>query len=450
MGETAPDDGAPAQLREFLCYLVKRRPDLEIRVLLWDFSVFYALEREPIPALSLSWVTPPQIEVCLDDIVPLGASHHQKVVIVDGKVAFCGGLDLAIGRWDTREHRADDPLRVRPDGKSYKPFHDIQCVVDGPVAGKLTEIVSHRWREAAKYDPDIAETAGDPWPDGVEPDFRDQRLAISRTVAPLGDREGVYEIEALYLDMIATAETCVYVENQFLTADKIAEALAERMASVPTLEAILISSRESTGFFERHSMDSGRARFMSYLENAGVCDRVRLVFPCVPNNTADGQDVQIHAKLMIVDNRYLRIGSSNLINRSMGIDTECDVTLQATDEDAQNRIEYIRNDLLAEHLGTTPQIIGYELNRLGSICALIDDRRGEARTLKQTDYRVRINDNAAELVETVIDAERPGDPSQFIGDMLSARPGNVPIRGRIMVVCIVACILVGLGVLALL
>ncbi len=448
-GETAPDDGAPEMLRDFLCYLVERRPDLKIYVLLWDFSILYALEREPIPALSLSWATPPQIEVCLDDIVPLGASHHQKVVIIDGKVAYCGGLDLAVGRWDTREHRADDHRRTCPDGTPYKPFHDIQCVIDGEAAENLLEIVTRRWLDAARREPTLGPTEGDPWPERIEPVFRGQRVAISRTVPPLGDRAGIHEIEQLYLDMIAVAEDCIYVENQFLTADKIAKAIANRLAETPDLEVIFVSSLSSEGFFERHSMDSGRARFMSYLLAAGVIDRVRLVHPRVANDTADGQDVQVHAKLMIVDDKYLRIGSSNLINRSMGVDGECDITVQATDAESRSHILDVRHDLLAEHIGTDIQTVQSEVTRLGSVRAMIDDRQGLPRTLKRTDYEVEVRKETAEIVEGLIDTERPGDPSQFVGDMLSAKPGNIPVRGRLMILATVVVTALGFAVILL-
>ena len=77
-GDESPNDGAPEQLRDFLEYLVQEKPDLRIHLLLWDFSVLYSLEREPVPGLNLAWTTPPQIEVCLDDVVPFGSSHHQK------------------------------------------------------------------------------------------------------------------------------------------------------------------------------------------------------------------------------------------------------------------------------------------------------------------------------------------------------------------------------------
>src|SRR3546814_8761954 len=91
--------------------LLQRRPELKIHLLLWDYSMLYALEREPLPALKLDWTTPAQISVCLDDVLPIGACHHQKLVVIDDAVAFSGGLDLTIRRWDTTEHALDNPRR---------------------------------------------------------------------------------------------------------------------------------------------------------------------------------------------------------------------------------------------------------------------------------------------------------------------------------------------------
>src|SRR6188474_1525962 len=72
VGETEPDDGYPAVLSEFLTELVRRRPELRIDLLLWDYSILYASERELFPRLSLDWLTPAQITLCLDDKVPFG------------------------------------------------------------------------------------------------------------------------------------------------------------------------------------------------------------------------------------------------------------------------------------------------------------------------------------------------------------------------------------------
>src|SRR3546814_13659846 len=106
--------------------------------------MLYALEREPLPAIRLDWATPAQISVCLDDVLPIGAAHHQKVVVVDDALAFCGGLDLTIRRWDTSDHALHNPERKDPRGESYRPFHDVQMMVDGEAALALGELVRER------------------------------------------------------------------------------------------------------------------------------------------------------------------------------------------------------------------------------------------------------------------------------------------------------------------
>ena len=87
---------------------------LTVRLLLWDFSVLYAFERELLPQLRSNWSTPDQVQLCLDGEAPLGCSQHQKVIVVDDAVAFSGGLDLTIRRWDTSAARTEQSASRRP------------------------------------------------------------------------------------------------------------------------------------------------------------------------------------------------------------------------------------------------------------------------------------------------------------------------------------------------
>ena len=121
------DDGYPETFAEFLTALVEERPQLDIRLLLWDFSLLYAAERDPFPTMSLRWNTPHNIRFCLDDCVPIGSSQHQKLVVIDDAIAFSGGLDLTIRRWDTSSHRPNDPLRVDPNGEPYDRSTMCRC-----------------------------------------------------------------------------------------------------------------------------------------------------------------------------------------------------------------------------------------------------------------------------------------------------------------------------------
>ena len=247
VGESAaPMDGYPETFVALLTALVNERPELKVHLLVWDYSVLYALEREPFPTVSLRWRTPRGIRFCLDDDLPVGASHHQKIVVVDDAVAFCGGLDVTIRRWDTREHQPDDPRRVDPGGSPYPPFHDVQAIVDGDAAVALAELARERWLRAGCIEaPPLAPT-GDPWPSHIEPDFRVTEIGIARTLPASDEMDEVREIEALFLDGIDQATRTIYIENQFITARRIAERLARRLAERPALEASSSCRRRST------------------------------------------------------------------------------------------------------------------------------------------------------------------------------------------------------------
>ena len=88
------DDDLPLQLGEFLDALVRRRSELEVYVLDWDFAMLYALDREVLPIYSFGWRTHGRLRFHLDDRHPPGASHHQKIAVVDNSLAFVGGFKL--------------------------------------------------------------------------------------------------------------------------------------------------------------------------------------------------------------------------------------------------------------------------------------------------------------------------------------------------------------------
>jgi phosphatidylserine/phosphatidylglycerophosphate/cardiolipin synthase-like enzyme len=142
------DRDLPDELGAFLVALVKQKPALNVYLLSWDFNLIYAAERELLPALRLRLQAPPRFHFRLDGVHTKGASHHQKVVVVDDRIAFAGGIDLSRWRWDTSEHRPDDPRRVDPNGKPYPPFHDLMVMVEGDAAAGLGDLARERWRRA--------------------------------------------------------------------------------------------------------------------------------------------------------------------------------------------------------------------------------------------------------------------------------------------------------------
>ena len=379
------DDGYPAELALFLTALIEERPRLHVHVLLWDFAVLYAGEREWLPQWRLDWTTPERFHFSLDRAVPTGASQHQKLVVVDDQVAFSGGLDLTIRRWDTPEHAPRNAHRADPAGDSYPPFHDVQAVVDGAAARAIAEIARGRWHMVTgqAVAADMGST-GDPWPDSVTPAFENVDVGIARTRPAFGDQKEVREVERLFLDSIQAAERSIYIENQFLTSTKVAECLCAALKRNRQLEAVFVAPHGAESWIEMHTMRYGRIRFAQTFCDEGVDDQMRMLCPVVP----DGGDCvypMIHSKVMVVDDRLLRIGSANLNNRSMGTDTECDLVIEADSSQVRKQIADVRNRLIAEHCKCPVEELAAALAESGSLIAAIERCKGGDAGLQPID-----------------------------------------------------------------
>jgi|RhiMetdeSRZDD1v2_1073273.scaffolds.fasta_scaffold04410_17 phospholipase D1/2 len=401
-----PDDGMPITFVDFLSALVRERPELTVHLLLWDYSVLYALERELFPTAALHWATPRQVRLCLDDELPLGSSHHQKIIVVDDAVAFSGGLDLTIRRWDTPDHRLDNPDRVDPMGNPYRPFHDVQALVDGAAAQALAELARARWCGASGDLATDVKPGGDPWPDSVRPDLRDVDVGIARTLPLYQDEEEVREVEALFCDSIAAAERALYIENQFVTSPLIAEQLVRTMRERPALEAVIVAPRHYDSWIESRTMRNGRIRFMQTLRDAGVADRVRLLYPEVTDGVRT-TSTMIHSKVFVVDDRLLRVGSANLNNRSMGTDTECDLAFEAETAAHRRAILDVRNRLLGEHCGTGGEEIAAALERTGSLIMVAEETSHHGHALRPIDDGEPDPPDISATIEEVADPPRP-------------------------------------------
>ncbi|HET6519341.1 MAG TPA: VTT domain-containing protein, partial [Geminicoccaceae bacterium] len=296
-----------------------------------------------------------------------------------------GGLDLAPGRWDRREHLAEDPLRVGPDGRLHGPFHDAVLMVDGPAAASIAELARERWRRATGRRIPAVTVGHDPWPPGAAPWFEGVDVGIARTEPAWNGYAAAAEVEALYLAAIRSAKRHIYVENQYLTATRVAEALAERLEEPDGPEVLIVTTDRCEGFFETAVMDVGRARFLRRLNRADGHLRLRVLHPVrlLPKPTS----INLHAKLMVVDDRLVCIGSANLANRSMGLDTESVLAIDATGgpddrDDTARAIAAFRDDLLAEHMEVAPAEVAATLAETGSLLATLDRHNGGGRRLE--------------------------------------------------------------------
>ncbi|KPV39459.1 hypothetical protein AN478_09820 [Thiohalorhabdus denitrificans] len=409
-----PDD-LPPTLARYLDALCERREGLHVHVLLWDYSMIYTLEREPFPSMNLGWRTHRRVHFRMDGAHPVGACHHQKVVVVDDAVAYTGGFDLSKWRWDTPAHRAGDPVRTDPEGNPYPPFHDVQWVVDGEAARALGELCRDRWGRAGGRSPAVPRPEGDPWPAGVEPDLRGVRVAVARTHPAYGDRPEAREIEALHLDAIAAARRFLYIENQYLTSHAVGEALEARLAETDGPDVVIVLPLRKDGWLERQTMDVLRSRLLRRLRAADRHGRLRVYYPHIPGLEPDW--VSVHAKVLVVDNRLIRAGSANMSNRSMGLDTECDLALEAGPDDTEVRafIAGARNRLLAEHLGVSEAEVARALEEAPSPVAAVEGLRTlEGRSLRPLNGTVSPSSERVLPDAAVIDPERPMDPDEFV------------------------------------
>jgi phospholipase D1/2 len=401
--------GEPVRLDELVAFVARRNPRLRCFILVWDYGSLYTLERDPLSRFRLGWRTPRRVRFGYDDHHPLGASHHQKVVVVDDRIAFSGSMDLTGHRWDTSEHRVDEPERVTPTGKEYTPYHEVQAMLEGPAAASLGELARERWRIlGAKKLPPVQPVSASLWPRDVEPDLVDVDVAISRTVPGSPGTPPVHECEAQFFESIAAAKKTLLIENQYFTSERLGQSLAKRLAEPDGPEVIVVSPRDSHGWLEQSTMGAFREAVFRTLRTADAHGRLRLVFPMASRS----RDIPtfIHSKVMAVDDELFRIGSANFSNRSLGMDTECDISVEARgDRRVQLGIRAMRDRLIGEHLGLDADTVGREYDRLGSLRAVIDARADADRTL----LPIEPVDDLEEPTEAMREAADPSEPAGF-------------------------------------
>jgi|APTNR8051073442_1049403.scaffolds.fasta_scaffold00141_9 phosphatidylserine/phosphatidylglycerophosphate/cardiolipin synthase-like enzyme/uncharacterized membrane protein YdjX (TVP38/TMEM64 family) len=424
------DVPAPDQLGDFLDHLVANRPGLHVHVLAWDFPIILAGDREMFTSYRMGLMTHRRLRYCLDAVHPVGACHHQKIVVIDDALAFIGGIDLGPRRWDTPEHRVDDERRTDASGRTYPPFHDVQVALDGDVAAALGGLARERWRRATgKKIATVTSGGDDLWPEGVGVDLRDVDIAIARTDPGIDGLSETREVEALHLAAIARAGRYVYIENQYLTAGRVAAALAERLEGDEGPEIVVVLPQENLDWLEQAAMSDRRARLIHGLRQADRHGRLRVLCPLNA-----GVPIHVHAKVMIADDRLVRVGSANLSNRSMGLDSECDVAFETDDRGA---VRHLLARLVGEHTGRDAEEVGAALADTGSLIGAIEALGGNERSLEPIDIGdVQEPEDGADFVassRSIVDPEAPAEAETLIGRLVRAVDWRVVARHLVFV-----------------
>ncbi len=319
--------GGRTVLLDLLAELARR---LDVRVLLWAgaplplFRPSRGDVREVRDALHRFGV-----KVGLDSLERPLHCHHEKLVVVDDRVCSVGGLDLTTF-WGDRFDSSEHPIRSAPG------WHDAAALVRGPVVADVAEHFRFRWHEVTREEL--------PKPVASEPDG-DRELQLVQTVPEKiyeGRSRGEFRILETYVRALGSAERLVYLESQFLWSPELVELLADKLRRPPSddfrLVIVLPSHPDSGGDDSRGQVgalaaaDQGAGRFLACALYAR-------------SDTGEAEPVYVHAKIGIVDDRWLTLGSANLNEHSLFNDTE--VNLVSCEPELARGV---RERLWAEHL----------------------------------------------------------------------------------------------------
>ncbi|MGH6945867.1 MAG: VTT domain-containing protein, partial [Kiloniellales bacterium] len=231
------------------------------------------------------------------------------------------------------------------------------------------------------------------------------------------------EVERLYIESLRAARRFVYIENQFLTSSSIGAAIAASLKAAEGPELVLVLPSKGYGMLEGTSMGIVRGRVLKRLRKADRHGRLAVYCPTLGEQSDNGEgacDVKIHSKVMVIDDRFARVGSSNLANRSMGLDTECDLAIETEGAiegegaegagDSEDRgdvaaaILGLRDRLLAEHLGCRPEEVAAAVAAKGSLIGAVESLRGPGRSL------IPVEDSLSELLDQIAPSTRLLDP----------------------------------------
>ncbi|SIQ11980.1 Phosphatidylserine/phosphatidylglycerophosphate/cardiolipin synthase [Rhizobium sp. RU35A] len=386
-----PDDGDGPTLGEILRARVEAEPALTVRILVWGMGPVYSGKSLRLFRKS-GWNDHPRIHLHFDFEHPVRASHHQKMVAVDDAVAFLGGIDLTARRWDDRRHAVSNPLRCSPDGTCYGPVHDVQSIVSGDAALLVGDACRKRWKRATKQE--LFATTGDPerlWPQDLAPQLTCCPVALALTEPLLWNgKRGRREAVQLTHDALRAAHRHIYLESQYLASFSVARTLIERLQQRDGPEIVILVTQESHGFLEKLMMGHNRDRLIRRLKRHDRYGRLRVFYAVTEDENGAEREIIVHAKLAIIDSRFIRIGSSNLNNRSEGLDTESDLAFEPGTEEGYAAIAALRDDLLAEHLDAEPAQIARSMAETGSLIRTIERFNHRPRGLRP--FRIRLTE----------------------------------------------------------
>ena len=327
-------DDRSLRLRDLLAEIAQR---VNVRVLLWAGAPIplFKPTRAQVREVRDTLVRGTRVRCALDAKERPMHCHHEKIVIIDGELAFVGGIDLtdlAGDRFDSSEHAALGRIG----------WHDVATSMRGPAVADVAAHFAARWRESSGETLDRVRTPSD---------AGEHTVQIVRTIpenvyefAPHGD----FRILEAYTRALREARALIYIESQFLWSPEISEILAAKLRDPPSDDfrmIVVLPTHPNNG----QDCTRGQLGLLAEADDGGH----RFLAATVISRTGElGGPLYVHAKVGTVDDRWMTIGSANLNDHSLFNDSEVNVI---TDDPELVRTTRLR--LWSEHLELSPSAV---------------------------------------------------------------------------------------------
>ncbi len=354
---------------------------VDVRILLWNtYSIPPFQPTQPPPKQVQEACEAVGMRCLLDDSHMGILNHplealHQKTVVVDGRFAFVGGIDMMMenngdyDRWDTKGHYFHNPLRMGKDGKSPHGWHDVHLLFEGPAVADVEQNFRQRWNAVVEEHEMSASLSlpNEPLEDLDEDVVGDIRMQVTRTIPTrtysFVPENGIATILETYKQAFANAQRSIYLENQYFwrrsflglenpllgpphaDMEELMQTLADALAR-GVVVTLLLPDNPNVG---REFTDDG-IQYLWDLAPASVASGSLQAYTLGSAWQKDGavqyRPIYVHAKVAIVDDQWITLGSANLNNRGMRDDTELNAALMHP-----RMAQGLRVLLMAEHLG---------------------------------------------------------------------------------------------------
>ena len=287
--------------------------------------------------------------VKIDNTSPtLSSAHHEKIIVVDNKVGFCGGFDLSRGKWDTSRHSYSDPQR----DQGSEPWHDFHAMLKGPIVWDLAYHFNQRWAYHGVKDERMIQAMDlKPVDSLYSGDEGDTKVVALRTWEGT-DRDG--GILAWYTNTIRKAKTSIYIENQFPFQNEfITKILCKRLKEQKNLRVIIVGPMEPNlpgliGSILSKTSVNDVNKHLQWIRDAGDSGRRVGTYSLVSQDKKSKKmrQIYVHSKLLIVDDKWITVGSANTDKNGFKDSTEVNVGITSGSLARELRIR-----MWSEHMG---------------------------------------------------------------------------------------------------